>query len=343
MMASEAAGNNSRSRRRRGGTAPRIQTKQSRRPAAAYLECYTARETFETRRSLTGQVRARGPFRGAKIKPVVSGESMDALHLLSRLRLRTMRKVNVSWFLVQEMAGAVIVPLLLYVWLPFLRPVVKPKITFSRFGIQTTFWPKTYYDLEVWRDVFEDGDCDIEVHAPPNVILDLGAHVGLTTMYYAMKYPDARIISIEAEPSNYRQLVINTRQFRNVETCNYAVCGEDRPVELFVHPRSVSHSLVERSEGGTSTIVAGRSLDSLWAEHRISRVDLIKFNIEGMEFEVFAGFSHKTDVGAYLGYFHFDLADENADDVFDMFKEYVVTQKPSKPMRTKIYAVKRAA
>lgn len=267
---------------------------------------------------------------------------MNLAHLLSRLRIRTRRKARVSRFLTSETGWtARTVELLLYVWLPFLRPVTKPRVVFDRFGSRAEFRPCTYYDLEVWRDVFEDGDCEIDLQPAPRVILDLGAHVGFASMYYAMKYPDAEILAVEAEPSNYRQLVENVSQFRNVRSIHCAVCGADRPVELHVHPRSVSHSLVDRAVGGSSTVVPGRSLDSLLAEFGIDRVDLIKFNIEGMEFEVLNGFSWRHEVGAWLGYFHFDLSDEYGEDFLDMFQGYSVERKSSKPHRLKIYAVRK--
>ena len=35
----------------------------------------------------------------------------------------------------------------------------------------------------------------------PSVIFDLGANVGFVTIYYRRRYPDARIVAVEADPA----------------------------------------------------------------------------------------------------------------------------------------------
>ena len=211
---------------------------------------------------------------------------MGLFHPISRLLIKTRRKLDVSRFVRTTQAGGPtsISRLLLYTWFPPARPVLPVEIAISAFGRTARFRPQSYFDLEVWRDVFEDHDYAIDLPEDPEVILDLGAHVGLSAIYFALKYPRAVVHCFEAEPRNYAALAENVAKLERVFPHHYAVCGNSRKVRLNVHPQSVSHSIVDRSEGGYTVEVQGHDLDTLAEIAGVNRIDLLKFNIEGMEF-----------------------------------------------------------
>jgi FkbM family methyltransferase len=79
----------------------------------------------------------------------------------------------------------------------------------------------------------------------PPVIIDAGANVGLCAVFYANRFPDARIIAIEPEPSNYEMLKKNTAPYPNITTVHAALWKENGPLRLFdtgegtLHSRSV--------------------------------------------------------------------------------------------------------
>jgi hypothetical protein len=127
----------------------------------------------------------------------------------------------------------------------------------------------------------------------------------------------------------------------NVTPVHAAVCGNDRPVTLHTHRRSVSHSMYGTNGNQASVRVPGRSLDSLMDALQIDRIDLMKFNIEGMEFEVLEGFTRRGEVGAYIGSFHFDLAEARDESFLDYFDGYQLSTTHARPQRLKIRAVKR--
>jgi FkbM family methyltransferase len=270
-------------------------------------------------------------------------EKTGWLHPLRRLRIKTRRKARVSAAVLRTQAGGPSsrLALLAYTWLPVAWRGRPPAIRVSTLGRSAVFRPKSHYDLEVWRDVFADGDYDAALPEDPRVIFDLGAHVGLSALYYALKYPEARVYAFEAEPSNAALLAENLAPLENAFAFPYAICGSDRPVTLHVHERSVSHSLVERSASGREVEVSGRGLDSLMDELGLERVDLIKFNIEGVEFETLGAFRRRDEVGAYVGYLHFDLADVDEEAFLASFDAYDVRFLPSKPQRYKMIAVRR--
>src|SRR5688572_6336531 len=56
---------------------------------------------------------------------------------------------------------------------------------------------------KVWRDEEYRFDGD------PKFIVDAGANIGIASIYFATKFPNARVIAIEPEPENFTLLEKN--------------------------------------------------------------------------------------------------------------------------------------
>lgn len=70
------------------------------------------------------------------------------------------------------------------------------------------------------------------------VIVDLGANIGLFAISACKRFPNARILSFEPHPGNFRQLVYNVKAAgcaRNVEVYNKGLSMDGRPMVLYWH------------------------------------------------------------------------------------------------------------
>lgn len=61
-------------------------------------------------------------------------------------------------------------------------------------------------DMLTFVHVFLRGEYDVEIAKTPTIIVDAGANIGLMSIFYANKYPDAKIISLEPDRSNFTLL-----------------------------------------------------------------------------------------------------------------------------------------
>jgi len=61
------------------------------------------------------------------------------------------------------------------------------------------------------------------------IIIDLGANIGLSTIYFKYLYPEAKVLALEADPEIFRYLELNVakRAFSGVELLNKAAWKED--------------------------------------------------------------------------------------------------------------------
>lgn len=150
-------------------------------------------------------------------------------------------------------------------------------------------WLRTFAgDLFVLYEVFlsrcyEMPDFDF---ANTKLIVDLGANVGLTTLYFAGRAPQARFICVEPSPANVQLLRRNLAAVPNATVVEAAAAGRSGSL-AFDDERPAWGSLL--SECGRST-VQGICMDDLLQQVAPdARIDLLKIDIEGAEQDLFAG------------------------------------------------------
>jgi len=142
-------------------------------------------------------------------------------------------------------------------------------------------------DVELCREVLLKGQYDCDFAKRPRVIVDAGANIGLASIFYANKYPDARIIAIEPEPSNYQMLVRNLAPYSKVETVHAALWKDNCAIQL--RDKGTGHTGFQTSaeSDDAAASVQGVTLDQLMRDFGIDYIDLLKVDIEGAEREVF--------------------------------------------------------
>lgn len=119
----------------------------------------------------------------------------------------------------------------------------------------------------------------------PRTIIDVGAHIGMSTILFARTYPTAMIVAVEPQRANYEALRRNTAPYSNVRCIQAAVWTDDGEVTMrpsLAHPKGT----FEVGKDGSETVRA-ITMDSLLKEVDISSVDFLKMDIEGAEVEVF--------------------------------------------------------
>ena len=119
------------------------------------------------------------------------------------------------------------------------------------------------------------------------VIVDLGAHIGLATLRLLATHPNARVVAVEADPAMVERLRENVAGLP-VTVVHAAICGESGARSFYRSDTSSLASSLEPAVPSQSSIrVPTLSLDDLLDSHEIERVDLLKLDVEGAEWELF--------------------------------------------------------
>ncbi|SEF98987.1 FkbM family methyltransferase [Parabacteroides chinchillae] len=77
-------------------------------------------------------------------------------------------------------------------------------------------------DIGILEQIFCSKEYEIALSSP-KYIIDCGANIGLATCYFKEKWPEANVIAIEPEDSNFELLNLNTVNLSNVNLLKAAV------------------------------------------------------------------------------------------------------------------------
>lgn len=128
------------------------------------------------------------------------------------------------------------------------------------------------------------------VQSTDRAILDLGANIGLFSLYAARLAPEAKIFALEPFPATFNRLVetVHDHQLETRVSClNYAATGANGArIMANVPGPSQRRSLAVAASAMSGTAVSGKTLEAILRENNLSRVDLMKIDIEGSEYEV---------------------------------------------------------
>src|SRR5262249_22726286 len=139
-------------------------------------------------------------------------------------------------------------------------------------------------------NVFGEGDAELPVELVPRVIVDGGANAGYVSLYYASRYPRARIIGIEPDRSNFELAHENCAPYPQVEVIHAGLWSRDTTLEI-QEPRSGwrSWALQTREAGsGAADGVEGISIPALLRRIGEETIDVLKLDIEGSEGQLFS-------------------------------------------------------
>jgi FkbM family methyltransferase len=136
---------------------------------------------------------------------------------------------------------------------------------------------------DVWnlQQVFLDRQYDVEI-PEPGKILDLGAYVGYTAVYFANRFPSAGIISVEPPGSNFDTLVANTAAYANIRCLPAAVWHERTELALADCSYGDWGLSFEPGDADRPTEkVPGYTITNILEMHGWNGVDLIKCSSHG--------------------------------------------------------------
>lgn len=122
-----------------------------------------------------------------------------------------------------------------------------------------------------------------------DVVIDIGANVGVVSIYLAKKFPNIKIYSYEAHPHTYSNFLknIEANNVTNIIPHNLAVYSKDDDnLTITLDIINTGSSSCFKDGGFLSENIKTISLDTIIKSYNIKKLKYLKIDCEGAEFDI---------------------------------------------------------
>jgi FkbM family methyltransferase len=152
----------------------------------------------------------------------------------------------------------------------------------ARFPHALIHYKRPYELLHSYKEIFEkEIYCFSSVIDDP-LIVDCGANIGLSVIYFKNIYPKSRLLAFEPDESNFEILKLNVQKnsLTNIDLFQSAVWTSNGEITFESKESEASHV----SEGGSGNKVNSIRLRDVLEAY--PKIDFLKMDIEGAEYQV---------------------------------------------------------
>lgn len=147
-------------------------------------------------------------------------------------------------------------------------------------------------DIYCFQEIFSYKEYDIDLDYEPKTIIDGGANIGLASVFFANKYPQATVIPIEPERTNFELLKKNTEGYKNVVPLRNAISNQSglsiNVVDTGGGNWAFRTELADSSQQSeASNQVETITIPDIVKKYDFKTIDVLKIDIEGAEAQLF--------------------------------------------------------
>ena len=184
----------------------------------------------------------------------------------------------------------------------------------KREGLTISYRPNTVDEKVIYeqfnRNIFFSDVPEYRPHRD-DVVIDVGAHIGVFAILVASKIQKGRVHAVEASMDNFNLLRMNieANHLRNVYPHHLALSGRRGTARLFHDYHGNWGYTIMKETSQEYEVVTADSLGNFMSENRILKCDFMKLNCEGAEFPIILGAPEETlkRVRVLLILYHLDL------------------------------------
>ncbi len=203
--------------------------------------------------------------------------------------------------------------------------------SFVRKGTRFSLTFVSHGELMLFHEIFSRDEYLLPKPIHAEYVVDLGANRGISSLYLHTEFPNARIAAVEPNPALFEKLQSTCAQVPLITPFQLAVSGEDGEVVLHIDPNlPLSASLKEREENTQAVSVRAVTLDTLQTLAEFPRIDMLKFDIEGAEWDACTAYTKRDQVAALSGEIHEDLMGATLSDFLALWPTMEISSVPTK-------------
>jgi len=173
---------------------------------------------------------------------------------------------------------------------------------------------KNTSDISTFRKIILEKEYEMPIDVNPEWIVDAGANIGLSAIYFATRFPNAKVIALEPEPGNFEMLRTNVSTYANVFPLKAALWSQSTRLHIISYGKMDNFQVasdevlqndaflkhkMDLLNGTIQFTCEGITVEDLLMRFDMDRIGIFKIDIEGSEKELFEnskGWIDRTDL-----------------------------------------------
>ncbi|HWY10916.1 MAG TPA: FkbM family methyltransferase [Bacteroidia bacterium] len=159
--------------------------------------------------------------------------------------------------------------------------------------------------------------CRAYVPKLDDIVIDVGAGVGTETVFFVQKIGDnGKLFNFEASPSTYSKLKLlsEKNKMKVCKNINMAISAKEDKIWI---EEQEEHQKAQINPNKKGTEVKAISLDSFIKEEGLTKINFIKVNIEGAEYDMIDGMKETISITENIAISCHDFLFENKSKIKD--------------------------
>ena len=141
-----------------------------------------------------------------------------------------------------------------------------------------------------------------------DVVIDIGAHIGMFSIFYAKNNPGVTFYAYEPCLNNYECLIKNleTNNITNIKAFNLAVTHDSRDVTINMSLDNTGSSSILTNNGNYTNTVKSVTLNDIFKEIGKDKIKILKIDCEFSEYDILYTLEEKNfkNIEYMMGEFH---------------------------------------
>ena len=172
-----------------------------------------------------------------------------------------------------------------------------------RWNKKEVFYRSSSSDMDLIYQILLKSNHKAEYFFPlqvkPKIIFDIGANIGITSIFLAKLFPNACIYSFEPLIDNFEVLKKNTYEYKNIEVFNFGLGSNNGSFKVYLSEDVENFggvSFFPKKKGHKSesyTMCEVKNTNDVIKELGITFIDLIKIDTEGAEYDILTSLNNK--------------------------------------------------
>ena len=169
-------------------------------------------------------------------------------------------------------------------------------------------------DIFVLGEILVDRQYELKTPVrDASVVVDAGANIGASALWFASRFPSARLDAFEPAADNFALLSANLAALPGATPYRMALGRAAGEITLYQGTSAATHSILPGApdlSGQGVEVVPMTSLAAHMDRTGLRRIDILKLDVEGAELDVLAGLGDRIgDVGVIVGELHEKVVD----------------------------------